>query len=135
MARALQAMADAQRAHAEALEIAAEAFLATATLEPGPATGPGLSALVDVKGAAVLLDMSVDWVYRALAEGRIPKVKMGSKVKIRRADLDAFIETRCVAVEPRDLAKEARQGPSLSPANGYDEGSQVPEEEQEVPNK
>ncbi|WP_108666288.1 helix-turn-helix domain-containing protein [Euzebya rosea] len=53
--------------------------------------------LVDVKSAAERLGVTERWVRRAVAERRIPFVKLGRLVRFRPADLDAYTEDHTVA--------------------------------------
>lgn len=43
-----------------------------------------------VKEAAAYLDMSESWLWRS----DIPRVRLGSRVKFLRADLDAYLTAR-----------------------------------------
>jgi len=140
VARALRAAADAQRAaadaqwaHAEALEVLSEVLLAEEGQKSGPSSAVNTGALLTVKEVMSLLGMSKTWVYRAINEGRLPYVQLGDKRHVRPEDLEAFIESRHVDGDTSTLASEARRGPSLYSANGYDEGSQASEGEQEAP--
>lgn len=47
--------------------------------------------VLDVEGAARLLKMSKDWVYRRSAEGTLPCRKLGSKTRFIRAELEAWL--------------------------------------------
>jgi len=54
-------------------------------------------ALYSVAKAAELLDVSTDYVYRAIRDGRLPSVELGSeraKRRVSAADLERFIEAR-----------------------------------------
>jgi len=134
MARALQAVAEAQRAQAEALEAVAEAFLAEEDQEPSSVSAPRQGALLKVKEVMEQLGMSRAWVYRTIQEGRLPFVQLDNQRRVHPDDLKAFIRARRVCDDSTALAREARRGPSLSSVNGYSEGCQVlNDEEQEVP--
>lgn len=52
--------------------------------------------LKDVAATAERLGTTERWVRRAVAERRIPFVKVGRHVRFRPADLDAFIEANTV---------------------------------------
>lgn len=65
----------------------------TATLPPDEAAAP---ALLDVRAVAQLLDCSTRHVYRLADAGRMPApVRLGSLVRWRRADLDAWLAGGC----------------------------------------
>jgi len=36
--------------------------------------------------------MSKGWVYQRVRSGEIPSVKLGHNIKVRREDLDAYLE-------------------------------------------
>jgi excisionase family DNA binding protein len=38
------------------------------------------------------LSMGKSWVYRRIKEGEIPSVKLGRTIKIRRSELEAYLE-------------------------------------------
>ena len=38
------------------------------------------------------LGMGKSWVYRRLKGGEIPSIKLGRTIKVKRADLDAYLE-------------------------------------------
>lgn len=48
--------------------------------------------LLDVDQAATRLGVPVRWIRRAIAERRIPFVKVGHYVRFTSQDLDAYIE-------------------------------------------
>lgn len=48
------------------------------------------SDLLDIKGAAKRLGMSVSWLYKRSADGSIPKVKLGKAVRFCPKALDAY---------------------------------------------
>lgn len=56
------------------------------------AVGEVRSDLWDVEQAAAYLKMSVHWVYKASADGRLPVIKRGRKSAFRKADLDAWLK-------------------------------------------
>jgi len=87
---ALLAVAEAQRVQADALEALAEA-LTDHQPEYSPAGGDDL---LDVRQAAELLAMSASWVYRAVEDGRLPSVRLGTRVRLRREELLASIARR-----------------------------------------
>lgn len=47
--------------------------------------------LLSVPVAAEYLSVSERFVRRMVSEGRVPVVKLGKHVRVRRADLDAYI--------------------------------------------
>ncbi|MEJ7772437.1 MAG: helix-turn-helix domain-containing protein [Geodermatophilaceae bacterium] len=57
-----------------------------------PLVPPG-GPLLDQSEAAAYLHKSERWMRRALSERKLPTVKVGRSVLVRRADLDALIES------------------------------------------
>lgn len=55
------------------------------------------STLLDVSAAAEHLAVTERWVRRAVAERRLPFVKVGRNVRFIEADLQAFIKANTVA--------------------------------------
>jgi excisionase family DNA binding protein len=49
----------------------------------------GLLAIPDV---CQELGMGKTWVYRRLRSGEIPSVKLGRSIKVRRVDLEEYLE-------------------------------------------
>ncbi len=58
-----------------------------------PALVPPGGPLLDQSEAAAYLHKSQRWMRRALSERRLPTVKIGRSVFVRRADLDDLIES------------------------------------------
>jgi excisionase family DNA binding protein len=61
------------------------------TVRPRNREGPQLLSIPDV---CQELGMGKSWVYRRLKGGEIPSIKLGSTIKVKRADLDAYVENR-----------------------------------------
>jgi excisionase family DNA binding protein len=63
------------------------------TAPPQPAVP---SALLDVQAVAAMLDCSARHVYRLSDAGRMPApVRVGSLVRWRRSDIDAWLAAGC----------------------------------------
>ena len=58
----------------------------------------GGDTLLDIEGAAHMLGTTVRHLRRLRSENRIPYVKLGGKLRFRRADLIGFIEANSHAV-------------------------------------
>ena len=39
------------------------------------------------------LEMSKTWVYREIKSGQIPSIKLGNNIKVRRKDLEEYLES------------------------------------------
>jgi len=48
--------------------------------------------LLSIAQVCQRLDMGKSWVYRRINEGEIPSVRLGRTIKIRRADLENYLE-------------------------------------------
>ena len=85
---------EAQRQALDKLEGAIRGFEETL---PGEASGhPDSRALELLSMAEVCraLGMGKSWTYRRVKSGEIPSVKLGRSIKVRREDLDEYLESR-----------------------------------------
>jgi excisionase family DNA binding protein len=48
--------------------------------------------LLSIPQVCQRLDMGKSWVYRRIHEGEIPSVRLGRTIKVRRADLENFVD-------------------------------------------
>jgi excisionase family DNA binding protein len=48
--------------------------------------------LLSIPQVCQRLAMGKSWVYRRIHEGEIPSVKLGRTIKVRRADLETFLD-------------------------------------------
>jgi excisionase family DNA binding protein len=104
-AYALQPLRQALEAHLESLkkiQSALEEFEETISGEaPHRSQERGELPLLSVHEVCQQLGMGKSWVYRRLGSGEIPSVKLGRSIKIRREDLEAYLEQHRHAVHPR----------------------------------
>ena len=89
----------ALQAHRQASEELESALLEIeATLpEDGEASerlGSQNLQLLSIVEVCQTLGMGKSWTYRKLKSGEIPSVKLGRSIKIRRADLEEYLESR-----------------------------------------
>jgi excisionase family DNA binding protein len=56
-------------------------------------------ALLTRPEVADMLGVTVHWVNRALAQHRFPQVKVGKLVRVRRADVLAYIEAQSIPAQ------------------------------------
>jgi len=75
----------------EALEADAEAE-AQAEEEDSRNGGKGPAAILSMADVCRELGMSKSWVYNRVRSGQIPSIKLGGAIKIKRADLNEYIE-------------------------------------------
>ena len=58
-----------------------------------PQGQPGLD-LLSIPEACQELGMGKSWVYRRLKSGEIPSIKLGHNIKIKREDLERYLESQ-----------------------------------------
>jgi excisionase family DNA binding protein len=92
----LQRLRQALRAHREALEELESALLEFEESLSGEAQGRpqerrGLD-LLSIPELCQELGMGKSWVYRHLRSGEIPSVKLGRSIKVKRTDLEQYLE-------------------------------------------
>ena len=92
----LQRLKQALRAHREALEELESALLEYEESISGearerPQERIGLD-LLSIPDLCQELGMGKSWVYRHLRSGEIPSVKLGRSIKVKRADLEEYLE-------------------------------------------
>ena len=85
----LKAALQAHRQALDALEDALLAELESHTKHDG--AGHKLLSLSEVRQE---LGMSKGWVYQRIRSGEIPHVKLGHNIKVRREDLDAYLQAQ-----------------------------------------
>ena len=59
----------------------------------GEAGGGGLD-LLSITEVCQELGMGKSWVYRRIQSGEIPSVKLGHNIKVRREDLEGYLEAQ-----------------------------------------
>jgi excisionase family DNA binding protein len=94
--RSLHQLRQALRAHREALEGLESALLEFEESLSGEAQGrpqerQGLD-LLSIPELCQELGMGKSWVYRHLRSGEIPSVKLGRSIKVKRTDLEQYLE-------------------------------------------
>ena len=76
--------------------------------QPGEAAGgAGHLELLSITEVCQELRMGKSWVYRRIQSGEIPSVKLGHNIKVRREDLEEYLEgqrTGLLPQSPRQLA-------------------------------
>ena len=61
--------------------------------DAGGGAGGGLD-LLSITDVCQELDMGKSWVYRRIQSGEIPSVKLGRNIKVRREDLEGYLENQ-----------------------------------------
>ncbi len=75
----------------EALESQAETE-AQREERSSPDKAKGVATILSMKEVCRELGMSKSWVYNRVRSGQIPSIKLGGAIKIKRADLEEYIE-------------------------------------------
>src|SRR3712207_37612 len=92
----LQRLKEALRSHREALEELESALLefeesVSGEAQERPQERRGLD-LLSIPELCQELGMGKSWVYRRLRSGEIPSVKLGRSIKVKREDLEGYLE-------------------------------------------
>ncbi len=66
----------------------------TERLQEGQGGGGDGLVLLSIPEVCQALGMGKSWVYRRLKSGEIPSVKLGRNIKVKRQDLDEYLENR-----------------------------------------
>ncbi len=89
----IERLKQALQAHRQALEALEDALLAE--LESlNKHNGAGGHQLLSLKEVRQELGMSKGWVYQRIRSGEIPHVKLGHNIKVRREDLEAYLQAQ-----------------------------------------
>jgi excisionase family DNA binding protein len=89
----LQQLKQAIKHHRQALEALEEALLAELNSRREEVNGHH-SGLLSIKDVCEELGMGKSWLYHRLKSGEIPSIKLGGAVKVKRTDLNEFIENQ-----------------------------------------
>ena len=99
--RALEPLREALESHhrsLEGLESALiefeETFNEPEQRQQRPQAQPGAGSLdlLSITDVCQELGMGKSWVYRRLCSGEMPSVKLGRSIKVKRADLEEYLE-------------------------------------------
>ncbi len=88
----LERLKDALKAHRQALDALEDALLAE--LESLTNHNGAGHKLLSLKEVCQELGMSKGWVYQRIRSGQIPHVKLGHNIKVRREDLQAYLQAQ-----------------------------------------
>ena len=94
--RSLHQLRQTLRAHREALEELESALLqfeesVDGEVQERPQERQGFD-LLSIPELCQELGMGKSWVYRRLRSGEIPSMKLGRSIKVKRADLEQYLE-------------------------------------------
>ncbi len=88
----LERLKDALKAHRKALDALEDALLAE--LESHTKHNGSGHKLLSLEEVRQELGMSKGWVYQRIRSGEIPHVKLGHNIKVRREDLEAYLQAQ-----------------------------------------
>jgi excisionase family DNA binding protein len=88
---------------------------------PVPASSPAAAdALMTVKDVAVACQLSETAVRRAIADGELPAIKLRSRMRVVRADFDAWLSSqRHAPVHGISAIRPAHRGRRPAPAGTF----------------
>jgi|SRR5215210_6875543 len=89
----IERLKQALQAHRETLEALEDALLAELE-SPSKHDGSGGHQLLSLKEVCQELGMSKGWVYQRIRSGEIAYVKLGHNIKVRREDLEAYLQAQ-----------------------------------------
>src|SRR5215204_1882748 len=77
--------------------------------QPGGETaGGGHLDLLSITDVCQELGMGKSWVYRRIQSGEIPSVKLGHNIKVRREDLEEYLEGQRTGLLPESPQSQPR---------------------------
>ena len=89
----LKPLEQALQEHRRALEALEEALLAELrSRQNRDSRGQSSYELLSIQEVCQELKMGKSWVYRRLKSGEIPSIKLGHNIKVRRKDLEEYLE-------------------------------------------
>ena len=97
MTRQLERLRQALQAHRETLQELEDALLKLDKGLPRSEASEGsdgVPRLLSIDEVCRALGMGKSWTYRRIKSGEIPSVKLGRSIKVRREDLDKYLESQ-----------------------------------------
>jgi excisionase family DNA binding protein len=98
--RSLKELKEALQAHHQALEKLESVLLEfeqsiseEATLRPQEDQRGGGVQLLSIPQVCQELGMGKSWIYRRLRSGEIPSIRLGRTIKVRRDELEAYLQS------------------------------------------
>jgi excisionase family DNA binding protein len=108
----LKQLKEALQAHHKALENLESALLefeesisGEATLRPQQEQQRGVQ-LLSIPQLCQELGMGKSWIYRRLRSGEIPSIRLGRSIKIRRDELEEYLQRHHYPERPQALQEE-----------------------------
>jgi excisionase family DNA binding protein len=97
MTASLQRLKQALQAHRQALQELESTLLEYEDALPGEGTkhpNDRTLQLLSIEEVCQVLGMGKSWTYRRIKSGEIPSVKLGRSIKVKREDLEGYLESR-----------------------------------------
>ena len=103
----LQRLRQALKAHRRALQELEEALLEFEgslpdEASPAQANGGRGFELLSIPEVCRALGMGKSWTYRRIRSGEIPSVKLGRAIKVRREDLEEYLQSHRYRPEEKE---------------------------------
>src|SRR5215210_2937518 len=76
--------------------------------QQGGEAGGGSLDLLSITEVCQELGMGKSWVYRRIQSGEIPSVKLGRNIKVRREDLEGYLEGQRTSLLPQRPQSQLR---------------------------
>ena len=70
--------------------------------------GGGHLDLLSITDVCQELRMGKSWIYRRIQSGEIPSVKLGHNIKVRREDLEEYLEGQRYRLSPKSTQSQPR---------------------------
>jgi excisionase family DNA binding protein len=111
--RSLKQLKEALQAHHQALEQLESALVefeerisGEATLRPHEEQQRGGVQLLSIPQLCQELGMGKSWIYRRLRSGEIPSVRLGRSIKVRRDELEEYLERHHYPARAQEVLQE-----------------------------
>jgi excisionase family DNA binding protein len=115
--QSLKQLKEALQAHHHALEQLESALVefeqsisGEATLRPQQEQQRGVQ-LLSIPQLCQELGMGKSWIYRRLRSGEIPSVKLGRSIKVRRDELERYLDSHHSPARAQDQLQEEESPP------------------------
>jgi excisionase family DNA binding protein len=115
--RSLKQLKEALQAHHRALEQLESALVefeesisGEATLRPQEEQQRGVQ-LLSIPQLCQELGMGKSWIYRRLRNGEIPSVRLGRTIKVRRDELEQYLESHHYPAGAQEALQEEESSP------------------------
>jgi excisionase family DNA binding protein len=116
--RPLEQLKQALQAHHQALKQLESALLefeqsisGEATQRPQQDEQRSSVQLLSIPQLCQELGMGKSWIYRRLRSGEIPSVRLGRTIKVRRDELEQYLESHHYPERPQEALREEGSAP------------------------